>query len=386
MKKTISFCLIFCLLLSAMCLEVYAVTDESTGVEYTIRGYRSTLYLSGADLRETGFHGELDNQILATGPSDVFNYWGDVTDAEFVEKRSEYRQTLYDWVERVSAHRVVAHWNLVDGYDRTLTDSDYLILKYFNIPTDFKGTKTVQREGIPFVFTGDGNGNIKVAVEKGIEGHHEATLYIPEERIYDMYDDVFSERYSFSFIQRNSKSPSNPNGLHDFYTADSIQEGLEYCKNNADLSETVNVDVTKDWKVFLNGKISYAINLNVEYGTTSTAGNTGKTNSTPTSQNGAEPVTNGNAPENALHEMRTSPAEDIALTEENILSNIDGAVSSVSALESTEVVESANQSEKSTYIKIACVCAAVLITAVAGVILYVFRFKNTHNTVKKHKK
>lgn len=386
MKKTISFCVIFCLLLSAMCLEVYAVTDESTGVEYIIRNYRSTLSLRGADLRETGFHGELDNKILATGPSEVFNYWGDVTDAAFVEKRSEYRQTLYDWVERVSAHRVVARWNLVDGYDRTLTDSDYLILKYFNIPTDFKGTKTVQREGIPFVFTGDGNGNIKVAVEKGIEGHHEATLYIPEERIYDMFDDIFSERYSFTYIVPNSKTPTCPNGGCAVYSAESIQEGLEYCKNNADLSEPVYVDVTKDWRIFLNGKISYAITLNVEYGTTSTAGSMEKTNSTPTSKNGAEGVTNGNAQENPLGEMHTSPVEDISLTEGNILSDIDSTVSSVSALESTEVVEPANQSRKSTYIKIAGVCAAASITAGAGVLLYVFRFKKNPNAIKKHKK
>lgn len=387
MKKVLSSCLAFCLLLSLLCIDVYAVKDQSTGVEYTVRGYKSTLYLQGADLRETGFHGELNNAIWATAPNDVFNYWGDVTDSEFVEKRSEYRQSLYDWAQKVPASQTVARWNLVDGYERTLTDSDYLILKYFNIPANLKGTKSIQREGVPFLFTGDGNGNIKVSVEKGIEGHHEAKFYIPEERNYDMTDRLISESYSFSFIARNSKTPTSPNGIHDFYTAGSMQEGLQHCKQQADLTEPVYVNVTKEWKISLNGSISYAMVLNVEYGTTSASSGTKKEDSVSVLQSGTMRAENSVTQESSLGEMGAPSAENTSLAEGNTLPEVDSTVSSVTALENDdESILPINQTKNSTVVKTIIICSVVLITAVAGILLYFLKFKKIRNTPKKHKK
>lgn len=397
MKKILTSCLILSLLLSLLCIEANAVTDQSTGIEYTIRGYGSTLYMSGAELYETGNHGELNNKILVTAPTDVFNYSGDVSDAAFVEQRNTYRQELYDWVARVSPTQVVGHWYLVDGYDRALNDSDYLILKYFNIPSNLKGTKTVEREGVPFAFTGDGKGNIKVALGKPIEGYHEATLYIPEERIYDMTDCLTSEKYSFSFSVPNSKTPTTPQGFREFYTAGSLQEGLQYCKKHADLSEPVIVDVSKAWEIKLNGKISYSMVLNVDYGTapssntgkadaTSAPLATGKDGSKSNLQNSANRTVNGTVQENALGETGTSPVEEIASALENTSPNADRTAVSADTVENGETDLPTSESKSSTVVKVIIICAVVLVLAAAGVLLYFLKFKKMRRTAKTDKK
>ncbi len=269
MKRVLSIVLSVIVIAVSFSIIVSAEYDSVTGVEYEMIAGNGTLHLNGGKII---YHHEVsgvDESVGGQSPVDVFNYRGNESDKEFQDKKEEYRQELIRWAEGVATpDESVVSCTLYDDNYRPMQDSVYtrLIIKYFGLTQKFKGIKRVTKEGIPFVITGDGTGNYILDVDESVKGMHRKIIKIPAERDYTIYYKVLNEKYYFTYTQI-------ANGRTTGTTFSSLQEGLEFCKANADLTKSIKVCPSFESKMYLEGTITCALQLDITYGTSNEAEN-----------------------------------------------------------------------------------------------------------------
>lgn len=267
MKKIFSIVLAIFMLISVFTVPSAALVDEQTGLEYTINYHSS---LSGADTKGYG-----SSVVVTTGSTKIerrpgpYNFSDDIdiADPRFKAEIEKYKKWLVNWAESLEPLSTsYSDLTLCDGNRAQFKKSDEGFLRFFGLSANFKGQKSIKKNDVPFVVSGDGMGNFTVGVDNSVVGYKKATFTVPAVLSYELHEAQTQEEYHFMYTVANSKSPSSPHGYNNTYTSGTLREGLKVCSQKADPTECVDIDTYKAYQVWITGTISDEYIINVEYG------------------------------------------------------------------------------------------------------------------------
>ena len=262
MKKLLSCLIVIFILFSTLVVPASAesviTTDTRTGITYEMS---YTTYVFGS-IKDVEYE---SNPVRYTGTSTYSKtFRTDITSDESQKSIKECNDTFTKALTTAPpSGSIIVPFIFLDGYVRTLDNeqsSTWMILKYFGISQKLNGTKTVTKEGIPFTFHGDGNGNIKVEVKTNQIGVKTARIELPIEREHRKEERV-STRYALSYMMK----PSVGIGLETGYF-DSLEAALDECVEKADLNKTIRIEKQTEYGVSYYGKVYDKYILDIEYG------------------------------------------------------------------------------------------------------------------------
>lgn len=261
MKKVLS-----CLLVTALFLTMFAVlafadpitiTDNRTGVVYEM-SYRT--YVDGRVSKV-----EYETPSSYQGRTTYYETFNEDINSAQVQKSIKECNNIYtrDLSNAEPLTSIIVPFSCLNGYVRTLDNkrnSTWILLKYFGISQNLKGTKTVTKEGIPFTFHGDGKGNIKVEIITDQIGMKTARIELPIER--ELWKEESTEtKYDLSYMMK----PSVGVGLATGYF-NTLEEALNECVEKADLSKKIRIEKITNYNVRYYAKIYDLYILEVYYG------------------------------------------------------------------------------------------------------------------------
>lgn len=261
MKKVLS-----CLLVTVLFLTMFAVlafadpitiTDNRTGVVYEM-SYRT--YVDGRVSKV-----EYETPVSYQGRTTYYETFNEDINSAQVQKSIKECNDIYtrDLSNAGPLTSIIVPFSCLDGYVRTLDNkknSTWILLKYFGISQNLKGTKTVTKEGIPFTFHGDGKGNIKVEIITDQIGMKTARIELPIEREH-WKEESTETKYDLSYMMK----PSVGVGLATGYF-NTLEEALNECVEKADLSKKIRIQKITDYNVRYYAKIYDLYILEVYYG------------------------------------------------------------------------------------------------------------------------
>ncbi len=232
---------------------------QASNINYTIS--YSTHIICTAQIQ---CEGDL-NPIPLKNYNQSFNL--DVTDPTIVTAIKNYKQESLKQINETTPNAIVSDRTFVDGYEYPIPpENAKYYFRFFELPTNFNGTKTIVKDDIPFKVTGNGKGNLSMTIVSDFIGTKEKKFIIPEEKIHTITEGMVSQNYNVSYWIPNSATEFVPNGYSSSYNAKTLKEALEHCAQNADLNKTIRISVTQTYRVDINATASHKMYLNTTYG------------------------------------------------------------------------------------------------------------------------
>ncbi len=296
MKRVGSFLLaawfIFC------CLPVAAAeteeTDERTGIQYTITyhtqigadGYyafrsEDLYYQDAASLYEKDEDYFYDEGSMKRRAEDTWDGWLSPTDEQVKDAWQDYRDRVEENAVYCHPDRIdTATCYLQDGNTCTVNNGVTAYWRFFDLPLDFKGTRQITKEGVPFSVTGDGKGTLSFKAETDMDGTAMAEFTIPP--TYDYIETEVTET-SWYEVSYQPKKEKGDKGTYTRSTTEcsTLEKALDFCEENADRTEEIAIRAMLAYERTHYVTASYALVLRIVYGNTDQSDATTETYPTP---------------------------------------------------------------------------------------------------------
>lgn len=256
--KPLSLLSVTLLLVCVLPLQVAAkrVTDDRTGIRYTyVR--RTEVGSNTVHVMEMNDYDYQDAAALHAQDGDFFAGRGlRLEDRWKGWMKADSKQLSDIWAEhRESVERDAAYYGadetdkdtcyMQDGNECTVVKGKSAYWRFFGLPLNFSGTKRMEKEGVPFVVTGDGKGTLSFRTDTSEKGVKEFTVTVPPTYDYMETEVTRSKWYEISYVPK----PREENVIYDrsYADKDTLEEALDFCAEYADLNE----------KIVISGILSY---------------------------------------------------------------------------------------------------------------------------------
>lgn len=242
-------------------IPVFASQVKKADINYSIT--YSTNVIGSAEV-------QCDREL---NPRNLESYQGqfnvDITDMAVTSAVEKYKQKALAQIDASNPNSIVDDRWLRDGYEYAIPTEAKYYFRFFELPQNYKGTKVIVKEGVPFTVTGDGNGNLSMKIATDVVGTKTISYTIPEERTCTLEEGMVWQKFHVTYRKINSVTTTFPNGSMGSYEANTLEEALEHCRQYADLEKSISIFVTQEYRINYYATMSDKVELNVTYGNSS---------------------------------------------------------------------------------------------------------------------
>ncbi len=265
--------LITVLMLNVMPVEAKSKvrTDERTGLQYNFTettvvkssnhfGFLSDDYESpDAKTFSGGENNIVFDDEVNDNYTETLDGWLDSTNKKIELARQRFQERLAEYATYVHTDRTdTATCYLQDGNICTVVKGKTAYWRFFNLSPNFKGTKTVVKQGITFVVTGDGEGTLSFRVDTDMAGVKTQTFVIPPTFEYIGYTPTKTDIYRFSYV--------NKDGQKAVGKTQTVDQFFDWYEDDVDPKKVIDIQAIRTYEVDFYIVGSYSLNFTVVYG------------------------------------------------------------------------------------------------------------------------
>lgn len=256
------------LIVSLINLNVYALTDPETGMEYSVSYSTSVNIYGAANVQLAG------NDIY----SPVMEFWDDafyqkyqvgLFDEQVQEDIKKHTDILVDATtsyKPYTKHTICVSQN---GRFSAIDKSEEAIyLQFFGLPLDFMGEKVIEKEGLAFGIIRDSISGLKVAVNSEEKGNHKKEFIISPEISYEIIERSNYYKCTVHYSIPNSATLTRPQNKTATYKAYNLEDAIDYCRNYASFTDEIAIYVRQEVVKQVISRVPYEIKLEFYYGIT----------------------------------------------------------------------------------------------------------------------